>query len=215
MSVALALVGCGPRLEVALATGDAGAPGLIRLVGPMPRSELVMASIDLLLRAAGLQPGDLQAVLTTRGPGSFTGIRVAAATVAGLNAVLDRPVLAVSSLAVTACQAEAQGPVWVLEDARAGEMFTACYAGMDAIVDDACHAYGILADWPPARYASHRPPPGSENWQRLELMLDRAEALAAVVRHRLRRVADIAALPRAATPAYLQRSQAERSAAHG
>lgn len=185
------------------------------LSDPAPHSQAMLPLLERLLVAASMEWEAIDALALGVGPGSFTGIRVAAATVAGLNAVLDRPVLAVSSLAVTACQAEAQGPVWVLEDARAGEMFTACYAGMDAIVDDACHAYGILADWPPARYASHRPPPGSENWQRLELMLDRAEALAAVVRHRLRRVADIAALPRAATPAYLQRSQAERSAAHG
>ncbi len=183
------------------------------LSDPTPHSQAMLPLLERLLVAASMDWQAIDLLALGAGPGSFTGIRVAAATVAGLNAVLDRPVLSISSLAVTACQAGAQGPVWVLEDARAGEMFAACYQGMDAVVDDACHAYADLADWPPARYVSHRPPPGSEDWQRVPLIMDRGEALAAMVRHRLRSVADISVLPRVAIPAYLQRSQAERNAA--
>jgi tRNA threonylcarbamoyl adenosine modification protein YeaZ len=170
--------------------------------------------LERLLAASGLAWNEIDVLALGIGPGSFTGIRVAAATVGGLNAVLGRPVLPVSSLAITACQAGIEGPVWVLEDARAGEMFAARYRGLEAVVDDACHAYADLAHWPSASYVAHRPPPGCEGWSRLPLSLDRAAALATVVEDRLRRVGDIAALPRIAAPAYLQRSQAERNAAH-
>jgi tRNA threonylcarbamoyl adenosine modification protein YeaZ len=184
------------------------------LSDPTPHSQAMLPLLARLLAAASLDWDRIDVLALGIGPGSFTGIRVAAATVAGLNAVLARPVLPISSLAVTACQAGVEGPVWVLEDARAGEMFAACYQGMEAVEDDACHAYAGLASWSPAPYVSHRPPPGCEGWPRLALSLDRAEALATVVAHRLRRVPDIAALPRTASPAYLQRSQAERNADH-
>lgn len=184
------------------------------LSDPTPHSQAMLPLLNRLLVAASLEWEGIDLLALGVGPGSFTGIRVAAATVAGINAVLGRPVLSVSSLAVTARQTNAEGPVWVLEDARAGEMFAACVDGMDTVVDDACHACDELMDWPPARFASHRPPPGTEAWQRLPLVLDRAEALAAVVGHGLQTITDPDALPRMANPAYLQRSQAERNAAH-
>jgi tRNA threonylcarbamoyladenosine biosynthesis protein TsaB len=180
-----------------------------------PHSQSILPMLTRLLVAAGLEWEQLDALAVGIGPGSFTGIRVAIATVAGVNAVLARPVLGVSSLAVTARQSVVAGPVWVLEDARAGEMFAACYDGLDTVVADGCHAYADLAAWPPGRYVSHQPPPDCKGWTRLPLRLDRAEALAVEVGARLDAIGDIGALPRMVVPAYLQRSQAERNAAHG
>jgi tRNA threonylcarbamoyladenosine biosynthesis protein TsaB len=185
------------------------------LTEPTPHSQAILPLLDRLLVSAGLAWEQLDVLAVGIGPGSFTGIRVAVATVAGVNAVLGRPVLEVSSLAVTARQADVSGPVWVLEDARAGEMFAACYDDGEVIVADGCHAYETLAGWPPARFVSHQPPPGCADWTRLPLTLDRAEALAREVAFRLDAAPDISALPHTATPAYLQRSQAERNAARG
>jgi tRNA threonylcarbamoyladenosine biosynthesis protein TsaB len=181
-----------------------------------PHSQSILPMLTRLLVAAGLEWEQLDVLAVGVGPGSFTGIRVAIATVAGLNAVLAKPVLGVSSLAITARQADVAGPVWVLEDARAGEMFAACYEDGKVVVADGCHTHEALAAWPAGRYASHQPPPNCAGWNRLPLRLDRAEALAREGGARLDTIGgDIGALPRMVAPAYLQRSQAERNAAHG
>ncbi len=179
---------------------------------PEPHSQAILPMLTRLLVSAGLEWEQLDVLAVGVGPGSFTGIRVAIATVAGLNAVLDKPVLGVSSLAVTARQADVPGPVWVLEDARAGEMFVACYEDGKSVTADGCHVYEALAAWPAGRYAAHRPPPGCEGWTRLEFRRERGEALAVEVRAQLDTIDDIEALPHVMAPAYLQRSQAERSA---
>ena len=106
MKTALAVAACGPRLELALATG-AAAGGLVALAGPTPRSELVMAAVDLLLRAAGLERGALEGVVASRGPGSFTGVRVALATAQGLATALGVPAHGYSSLLAQAARTEA------------------------------------------------------------------------------------------------------------
>ncbi len=108
MSAVLALVGCGPRLEVGLGLEGSGTPWVIALAGPTPRSELVMAAIDLLLRAASLRVQDLAGVLATRGPGSFTGIRVALATAQGLASALGLEARGLPSLLVQAARVDAE-----------------------------------------------------------------------------------------------------------
>ena len=102
----LAIAACGPRLEIALLSSVAAAPGLVALSGPTPRSELVMAGVDLLLRAAGLERAGLEGVVATRGPGSFTGVRVALATAQGLALALGIPAHGYSSLLTQAARTD-------------------------------------------------------------------------------------------------------------
>ena len=117
MSAVLALVGCGPRLEMAVLSDGMAAPGLIALSGPTPRSDLIMAAVDLLLSAAALTPRDLSTVLVTRGPGSFTGVRVALATAQGLVSSLGIPAVGVPSLLVQAARTTAS-PCLAVQVAR-------------------------------------------------------------------------------------------------
>lgn len=65
-----------------------------------------MAGVDLLLRAAGLERAGLEGVVATRGPGSFTGVRVALATAQGLALALDIPAHGYSSLLAQAARTE-------------------------------------------------------------------------------------------------------------
>ncbi len=90
VNTVLAISACGPRLELALRSGP-GVAGLVALAGQTPRSELVMAAADLLLRGAGIGREALEGVVASRGPGSFTGVRVALATAQGLAAALGIP----------------------------------------------------------------------------------------------------------------------------
>ncbi len=105
---ALAIAACGPRLEVALLSPAASAPGLVALAGPTPRSDLVMAAVDLLLRAAGLERSGLEGVVASRGPGSFTGVRVALATAQGLAVGLGVRAHGYSSLLAQAARTGAR-----------------------------------------------------------------------------------------------------------
>lgn len=122
MAVTLTVVGCGPRLEVALLAPEMAAPAVVALAGPTPRSELVMAAVDLLMRAANLDRAEITRVLATRGPGSFTGVRVALATAEGLATALGVTATGVPSLLVQAARCTGERCLAV-QPARRGQVY--------------------------------------------------------------------------------------------
>jgi tRNA threonylcarbamoyladenosine biosynthesis protein TsaB len=87
----------------------------------------LVPAIEKALERAELTSRDLAGVVVGEGPGSFTGVRVAAATAKGLVHALHLPLWAVSSLAAAAL-AEDAGPIrYVLFDARHDRVYGACY----------------------------------------------------------------------------------------
>jgi tRNA threonylcarbamoyladenosine biosynthesis protein TsaB len=119
----LALVTCGPQLEVALVTASSRAVSMVRLAGVAPRSTLVLAAVDLLVEDAGLAPDEVTEIVVSRGPGSFTGIRAGLATAAGLVAATSAVCLAYDSLLMLAARCGGSSRVWSAQPGRRGEFY--------------------------------------------------------------------------------------------
>ncbi|MGE5508809.1 MAG: tRNA (adenosine(37)-N6)-threonylcarbamoyltransferase complex dimerization subunit type 1 TsaB [Chitinophagales bacterium] len=91
-------------------------------------AERLLPAIAQVLKDAGRTPADLDAVAVTRGPGSFTGIRIALATAKGLAYALQRPLVGVSTLSALAYGVAGLGDfACPLIDARRGEAYAALY----------------------------------------------------------------------------------------
>lgn len=104
-------------------------------IAPRRHTGLVLPWCDALLAEAGIGKSQIDAIAVGRGPGAFTGVRLAIALAQGLALALDRPVLPVSTLAALALQAAGDGPVLAAIDARMGEIYLGAFArDADALV---------------------------------------------------------------------------------
>ena len=91
-------------------------------------SETVLDEIDRVCARTGVGPQELIRVVVGSGPGSFTGVRIAAALAKGLCHARDLPLFAYSSLWAVAATAGVS-PVCALFDARRGEVYAATFEG--------------------------------------------------------------------------------------
>jgi len=99
-------------------------------LAPRQHAALMLPMIESLLLEAGIVVTELDAVAFGRGPGSFTGVRIAASVIQGIAFAADLPVVPVSTLA-----ALAQGGMRLTDgqqvmaalDARKAEVYWGCY----------------------------------------------------------------------------------------
>lgn len=108
-------------------------------VAPRRHGELILGMVDGLLREAGVTLKDMDALAFGRGPGAFTGVRIAAGVVQGLAFGVNKPVVPVSSLAALAQGVATGRPADTLImcafDARMGEVYWGVYqVGADGLV---------------------------------------------------------------------------------
>jgi tRNA threonylcarbamoyladenosine biosynthesis protein TsaB len=102
---------------------------------PRRHGELLLGMMEDLLAHAGMGLRQLDALAFGRGPGSFTGVRIAAAAVQGAAFGAELPVVPVSTLAALAQGCfRSWGCRQVLPalDARMGELYWGAYAADDA-----------------------------------------------------------------------------------
>lgn len=129
MSIILAIDAAADGCSVAL---QSGADTFSRYTdAPRAHSKVLYPMLDEVLGEAGVNKHQLQGVAFGMGPGSFTGIRIAAATAQGLGFALGIPLLPVSSLQGMAQQTFMQQgaeKVFTILDARMNELYFGLYA---------------------------------------------------------------------------------------
>ena len=90
----------------------------------------LLPRIDAALAEHGVAREDIACVAVGRGPGSFTGVRIAMATAKGVASALEVPLVGVSSLDAVAWNAWAageRGPLSVVADAMRKEVYPVRY----------------------------------------------------------------------------------------
>ena len=95
----------------------------------------LLPRIDAALAAQGVEKSEIACVVCGRGPGSFTGVRIALATAKGMASALGVPLVGVSSLdavAWGAWHAGVRGPMLVVADAMRKEVYPVRFAVSDA-----------------------------------------------------------------------------------
>lgn len=94
-------------------------------------SEKLMPLVDQLLTSLQMSGAALSGIAAAKGPGAFTGLRIAFGTAQGLARGYNIPLLGVSTLDVLAYQRASHGFVCPVMDARRGETYTALYQVSD------------------------------------------------------------------------------------
>lgn len=168
---------------------------------PREHGDRVLGMVDEVLGEAGIAAADLDCIAFGRGPGAFTGVRIATALVQGMAAALDRPVVPVSTLAAIAQgvhRRTSHQRVLAALDARMGEVYWgACVldeGGVMRTADEECVAAPSAVPLPAA--------PGwvgaGTGWSRYEEILTEriADALETCLGHALPVARDL--LPAAA-----------------
>ncbi len=121
---------------------------------PRGHAELVLPMVQDVMAEAGLGFTQLKAIAFGRGPGAFTGVRIAIGVAQGLAFAADLPLLPVSDLAAVAQQAAATVPadaqILVCMDARMGEVYTGLFI---PAVDGMVEPRGTEQVCPPERVA--------------------------------------------------------------
>ncbi len=91
-------------------------------------SETLIPSFQEMLEKTQLDIKDLDLLVLTLGPGSFTGVRIGASTIKGFALALEKPVAGVSTLEALASNFPFSSlPIMPLFDARRGEIYSAMF----------------------------------------------------------------------------------------
>lgn len=91
-------------------------------------SQTLLPMIDTLKKILELNINDIDAIAVSKGPGSFTGLRIGSATAKGIALAIDKPIIEVSSLEAMAYQIFASDAVICpMMDARREQVYTGIF----------------------------------------------------------------------------------------
>ena len=97
-------------------------------------SQSLVPMLDEMREMIDLDLSGIDFIAVTSGPGSFTGLRIGAATVKGLGLALDKPVLPVPTVDSLACNLYGTDQlICPLMDARRQQVYTGIYENRDGL----------------------------------------------------------------------------------
>ena len=97
-------------------------------------SQSLVPMLDEMREMIDLDLSGIDFIAVTSGPGSFTGLRIGAATVKGLGLALDKPVLPVPTVDSLACNLYGTDRlICPLMDARRQQVYTGIYENRDGL----------------------------------------------------------------------------------
>jgi tRNA threonylcarbamoyladenosine biosynthesis protein TsaB len=91
-------------------------------------SQTLLPMIDEIFKMTGLDKKNLKAVAVTNGPGSFTGLRIGAATAKGITLALNIPIISIPTLEATAYNMNfTEKLICPIMDARRHQVYTGIF----------------------------------------------------------------------------------------
>lgn len=140
--------------SVALSVGEGESLQLFSRGDELPRkhSQALLPFVNEVLSEAGVNLAQLDAIIVSQGPGSFTGVRIGASIAQGLAFSQNLPMVQVSTLAAMAqaCYRQHQAEqVAAAIDARMGEVYFGTYQAVDGLMQQVgkemvCPPQGVI-----------------------------------------------------------------------
>ncbi len=106
-------------------------------LAPRQHTELVLGMADELLAGAGVKLTEMDALAFGRGPGAFTGVRIATGVIQGMAFAAELPVVPVSTLAALAQRGLTQfgwSKVAAAIDARMNEVYWCAFSEQNGLM---------------------------------------------------------------------------------
>jgi tRNA threonylcarbamoyladenosine biosynthesis protein TsaB len=128
MTTVLAIDTAAPRLQLALLGADGALDTSVDDLA-QGHAELLFPRLAALLERNGMTYADLDRIVVTTGPGSFTGLRIGLSAARGLGLALAIPVIGVPTLQALSLLGPPDTPFVVLIDARRDEMYRRDFLG--------------------------------------------------------------------------------------
>jgi len=125
--------------SAAIVNIENGAPvthSLFTVKNKLTHSELLLPLLENALSSYGADVKDIDLFAVSAGPGSFTGVRIGAATLKGLAFTENKPCVGVSALAALAANV-GNGFILPVMDARRDQFYTALLNNSDRVTEDA------------------------------------------------------------------------------
>ncbi|MCI5059928.1 MAG: tRNA (adenosine(37)-N6)-threonylcarbamoyltransferase complex dimerization subunit type 1 TsaB [Alphaproteobacteria bacterium] len=91
------------------------------------QAQILVPLIEDVLKEAQVEYADLDLIVSTIGPGSFTGLRIGLSTARSLALALDRPAVGVNTLDLMAAHYDTDKPLLVMLETKRKDFYACCY----------------------------------------------------------------------------------------
>ncbi|MCI7606085.1 MAG: tRNA (adenosine(37)-N6)-threonylcarbamoyltransferase complex dimerization subunit type 1 TsaB [Spirochaetales bacterium] len=109
-----------------------------KIIGNFSHSENLLGEIKSMTKRAGIELKDLELLICTKGPGSFTGLRVGMAGLKGISLASSAPLVSVPTLSVIEESVKSlwKGPIVSVIDAKKKKFYFRLSVNDEVVVSD-------------------------------------------------------------------------------